>query len=112
MGKVRVSESDVYVILRHDPNSSDIVDVAAVVKPEFLSTFGVTIAKDGEEEFLERWAAQREIEFIRAETYGDDDSTPEQLAYARNLTIENFTKQTDLWFQVMLMPVLSEEIQA
>jgi hypothetical protein len=110
MGKVRVSYADVYVILRHDPNSSDIVDVAAVVEPAFLKSLGITIPKDGENEVLERWATQREIEFIRSET--DEYSTQEQIDYAHNLTIENFTKQTDLWFEVMLMPVLATEAEA
>lgn len=105
--QVYVSTRDVIVVLRHDPCSSDIVSVAAVLDRDF---FGVNVPDDAAVAHAETWGIEREIEAIKAETEGDEGPlTDEQRLHVASLTPDNFTRKTDLWFEVELVALFDEE---
>lgn len=110
MGKILVSAEDVILILRHDPNSSDPVEAAMILSRTFFDGPELKVPDDKIADVAEAWVIEREIRFIKAEA--NDEGTPEQQLQARDLTPANFTKQTDVWFEVIVMPVIEEEAQA
>lgn len=111
--KAKVFEvgKDVLVVLRHDPANSDPVDVAMVLDPETMFP-GIT---QDRLDYAERYAIDREIEWIKqnaddaAVEAGADNYTDDQM-FANSLTIDNFTKKTDLWFEVIEMPLTLREV--
>lgn len=112
--KITATEKDVIVVLRHDPNSSDPVEVAAVLQQGFFDGPGITVPEDKRIEVAEAWAVQREIEFIRADEDANADGplTADQRAWARDLTADNFTKKTDIWFSATIIPLLDYEVES
>jgi hypothetical protein len=106
MGKVYVTERDVIVIVRHDPNSSDPVDVSSVLSTTFFDGPELKVPEDQLTTVAEQWAIDREIEFIRNEADSDAAMDKPSKEWAAALTPENFTKQTDLWFECFTMPML------
>jgi len=113
--KITATKRDVIVVLRHDPNSSDPVDVGMVLSTNFFNGVGITVPEDKLTEVAEAWAVLREIEFIRQEvnTIGEDGALDQrQIDWARDLTPDNFTKKTDLWFEAVVMPMLDYEVES
>lgn len=110
MGKVYVSQQDVIVVMRHDPNSSDIVTIGAVLGMEFFDSDSESFTDEQLIEKAEAWAIDREIDFIKTEMEDTVEVlTQDQQAYVRGLNKDNFTKQTDLWFEPVIMPLLTEQ---
>lgn len=102
MGKVSVTSKDVIVVMRHDPNSSDIVDIAIV--------WDRALFDDDDQEALheaEMQATDREIAFIVADAETENFDQAKR-RWANSLTRDNFIKQTDLWFESVIMPVIEE----
>lgn len=111
MGKVISTASDVIVVLRHDPNSSDAVEAGMVLATTFFNGVGITVPDDDLTATAEAWAVLREINYMVAEAETENFDQAKK-AWARSLIPENFTKQTDVWFEAMVMPVFDYEAEA
>lgn len=105
MGKVIESGQQVLVVLRHDPASSDPVDVAMVINAETMWPHLNTERQLYKA--AEAYAIDREITWIRRDAKaGDYDYRPDAVVWANSLTTETLTKETDIWFEVVEMPVI------
>lgn len=110
MGKVLQTNQDVIVVMRHDPGSSDIVTIGAVLDLRFFVTDDQSFTDEQLIEKAEAWAVDREIDFITTEAMDAEVLTEDQQAYIQSLTPGNFTRQTDLWFEAVIMPLLRAEV--
>lgn len=116
--KVIETSRDVLVVLRHDPANSDPVDVAMVLDPELFE--GQPNIKVWQEVHgsktqtvevdmtpAEVYAINREIEYLKTETTKENGCDPVSIKIVQDLTLANFTKKTDLWFEVIEMPLIT-----
>lgn len=110
MAEVLVAGPDVVIITRWDPANSEPSEVSMVITKGFLGH-----QDDAPDEIVVRdaelYACDREVEWIKKESESDGPLNSKSRAYLARLNRDTLTKETGIWFDAVVMPLMVERLR-